>query len=101
MYSNVTLSFLKSLSSKFQKINVIHNLSTQDSSIEKIKHSDSSIYKYAIVNIYYLHFLIKMTFIALETNMREYNFLYKLVESFIETVSEVSEDKLCNFVYNV
>lgn len=39
-----------------------------------------------------------MTFIALETNMREYNFLYKLVESFFETVSEVSEDKLCNFV---
>lgn len=59
MYSNVTLSFLKSLSSKFQKINVIHNLPTQDASIEKIKHSDSSILKYAIVNIYFLHLLNK------------------------------------------
>lgn len=39
-----------------------------------------------------------MTYIALETNMCEYNFLYKLVQSFLETVSEVSEDKLCNFV---
>lgn len=94
VYSNVTLVFLTSLSSKFQQRNVIHNLPRHDLSMDREnKVQWFFLYERSMRNIYPLFFL-KMIFALLETDMCGYHFLNKLLQRFFETVSE---DKLCYF----